>query len=108
MRLIDADALQKTLFKDRRVTLFDGTRLGANALLIKHETVYNLIEEAPTVDAEPVRYGEWVSTEINHREGTQRTSCTVCGFSYYGMALNDFKRCPDYGSKMKEALTDDA
>ena len=66
------------------------------------------VNEAPAVDAEPVRHGEWVSTEINHREGTQRTSCTVCGFSYYGMALNHFKRCPDCGSKMKEALTDDA
>lgn len=96
MRLIDADALQKTLFNDRRVTLFDGTRLGTNAFLIKHETVYNLIEEAPTIDAEPVRHGEWE----NYPSHVYRR-CSLCKVEWEKPRFNvRVNYCPHCGAKM--------
>ena len=67
MRLIDADALPKG-----RVEWED-------------------IENAPTVDAEPVRHGHWI------RLSQDLSECSVCG--YYSRDRGNYCNC---GAKMDE------
>lgn len=80
MRLIDADALPKYI----------GYALSA-------DEVAKAVENAPTIDAEPVRRGRWI---IEPGIGCK---CTACGFDI-GNDL-DFmeyvKYCPACGAKME-------
>ena len=64
------------------------------------------IDEVPTVDAEPVRYGQWVEIRIVRRDGNGKSytqfahECTQC------KRLNKHKKgwntryCPNCGAKM--------
>ena len=61
MRLIDADALREDLIHNRSFY----------PVIVKHA-----IEDAPTIDAEPVKHGEWV------------------------MVYDGVFDCPDCGAKM--------
>lgn len=57
MRLIDADKLLIALLSpEMRVTK-------------------QLIEEAPTIDAEPVKHGEWIKTDVCENQ----FKCSECG-----------------------------
>lgn len=98
MRLIDADALLKTLLTDGRVAFFDGTRLGTNECLIKIGTVHGLIEEAPTVDAAPVRHGEWKLRHIGHGHYWE---CSECHTNPCIYVTENTNFCPNCGAKMK-------
>lgn len=74
--------------------------------------IVKLIEEQPTVDAEPVRHGRWID-EYNGKYSNPRYICSNCK----GKALYDFERdalgnykevqvltehCPHCGAKMDE------
>lgn len=61
MRLIDADALKQDIFN--MCNCFDG--------------VQQLVDEAPTVDAEPVRHGRWIPNEVGAVE--TKFECSECG-----------------------------
>lgn len=83
MRLIDADRLKeafKTNFFSRVWYPFD--------------TIIDEIEDAETIDAEPVRHGRWDDSF----DGITPV-CSVCGMSH-----NCFNRTPEYcphcGAKM--------
>ena len=86
MRLIDADKLESHEF-------YDGIGFA--------EVVYmDDIREMPTVDAEPIRRGQW-----NKEEDTLFRlcvhKCSLCG----GEVLSEaylFKYCPYCGAKMDE------
>ena len=57
MRLIDADALlEREVYYDR-----------AECLVLRYE-----IEKAPTIEAEPVRYGRWI-------DAGESVVCSECG-----------------------------
>lgn len=77
MRLIDADAL------------CEGR--------VSNDPVVIAAKCAPSVDAEPVRHGEWVRRKSN-------VYCTVCNKGYRisngGANVFKFKRCPECGAKM--------
>jgi hypothetical protein len=89
MRLIDADAL-----KERAIRL----------VTVKYPNTYfkgvgtREIDKAPTIEAEPVRHGEWIDTGIEEfgliYSGYK---CSQCGFILYG---NQTKYCPNCGAKM--------
>lgn len=66
VRLIDANALHEKICKDSKNN-YEASLNIAQVLLY--------IETAPTVEAEPVRHGQWVPTVIN---GLYR--CSVCNF----------------------------
>lgn len=72
----------------------------------------NILNNAPTVDAEPVRHGRWID-EYNGKYSNPRYICSNCK----GKALYDFERdalgnysgvqvltehCPHCGAKMDE------
>ena len=88
-RLIDADALGE---------------------LVSHGVVhYEDIMAQPTVDAEPVRHGEWTADEILYTQGM--TACSCCKTEYYRddlyMVGNDAQGelpnyCPNCGARMDE------
>ena len=77
MRLIDADELKKALSKEK-------TKPGTPYFLGK--SVYEAIENAPTIEAEPVRHGFWKIKTINTFELAYGSTgyepvyeCSVCG-----------------------------
>ena len=79
MRLIDADAL---------LAKYDAFHVGQPGRARK------LIEDAPTVDAEPVRHGRWIKL-IEASEWDQRR-CSICG----DMPCCQRSYCPHCGAKM--------
>lgn len=57
-----------------------------------------MVAEAPAVEAEPVRHGQWI--EKPYLLGTSRF-CSLCG-SNYGMPHEVYNFCPNCGAKMDE------
>ncbi len=96
MRLIDADALLKVP-NVRKVEEYDETGEFISYLAVPVEA----IKEAPTIEAEPVRHGEWIDDRTD-------IVCSVCktAFSdeiaFMKRAIdNEYpKRCPECGAKM--------
>ena len=94
MPLIDADTLWK---------VFENAGWWDNA---DRDIAQDLLDKAPTVDAEPVRHGHWETKVyttgdglddwgvINHREEV----CSECG--EWQIGISNF--CPNCGAKMDE------
>ena len=95
MRLIDADALKIRDISPSYWHVVDGV------------TEYD-IEDAPTVDAVPVRYGKWVDTETFKRPWFRHHifECSVCRNTLDMDGVNagrgDANYCPNCGAKMEE------
>ena len=53
-----------------------------------------LIDNAPAVDAEPVRHGRWENTYPNDIFDCYRCSCCMTGFG------REWKYCPNCGARM--------
>lgn len=84
MRLIDADTLRAV----RSIQRADFNSI---------ETVQQWIDDAPTIDAEPVRCGRWIwDSESYH--------CSECFFHAYGNTLEcmdgTYNYCPNCGARM--------
>ena len=86
-RLIDADAL-KTVFDEWFVNKTD------------HRTMGEIIDDAPTIEAEHVRHGRWVRCYEDWRKQFEGDECSACGFQHYGTAINHYHYCPNCGAKM--------
>lgn len=82
MRLIDADALPEYIH-----------------YILSAKEVVKAVENAPTIDAEPVKRGRWIGKDED------AWVCSFCGmkncFAYVGHTLQD-KYCPNCGAKMEE------
>ena len=87
-RLIDADALKTEARKLENIGDNDFERVFCWGV----DEVVNLIESAPTVDAEPVRHGQWI---VNNHYGV--IECTSCG---YGRVWGGGNYCSYCGAKM--------
>ena len=63
------------------------------------DAVVHLIDDAPAVDAVPVRYGRWETDGMMMDDGEYlMTRCTACGEAYeYGYNM---PFCPNCGAKM--------
>ena len=85
MRLIDADALLGKFYQERP-TITDV------------DDYYYLVEDAPTIDAEPVKHGRWKQCFEDWRHQMEGDECSVCGFKIFGRS--DFNYCPNCGAKM--------
>ena len=98
MRLIDADLLKEELAK----------RMPHFAQRIKATPCFEAIRNAPTVDAEPVRRGEWVKMRgMMPPEYMGLKECSVCGWHIDPMGRYAFEKqeselhyCPHCGAKM--------
>lgn len=103
MRLIDADALMKSIGCE------DATKYGNKTAEQQHNSystmmMYEIadeIDDAPTIDAEPVRHGVWEyqPATLCTKAGYQ---CTACRGSVWNSpdVPQAFKRCPECGAIM--------
>ena len=87
MRLIDADALIKRLKEDWPQT----SKISWAQIVAKC---------APTIDAEPVKHGEWKCMA-----DCGVTECDQCGWSIEKY-VGDYNFCPNCGAKMKKTGND--
>lgn len=85
MRLIDADALPK----------YTGYALSADEVAMA-------VENAPTIDAEPVRRGKWLTEYGDHIRAGLRPMficCSECGM----VTTVKWNYCPICGARMEDA-----
>ena len=98
MRVIDADALKEELAK----------KTPHFAQRIKFTPCFDAIRNAPTVDAELVRHGEWVKMRgMMPPEYMGLKECNKCGWhinpigrSAFEKHESEFRYCPHCGAKM--------
>ena len=85
VRLIDADRLKRQV---------EGRSWRAKGKMVE------LIDNSPTIEAEPVKHGRWEW----HNEDGWYYSCSVCGHNAYGNTDNIVSGlwgyCPNCGAKM--------
>lgn len=89
MRLIDADALIDELGISDEDIIFEG-----------------MLEDAPTIDAAPVRHGHWIEYGENE-DGTHNICCSICdgfikskGHANSCYTRNKYRYCPNCGARM--------
>lgn len=82
MRLIDADALTQK-----------------ESVMRKGCAYIEEINHAPTIDAEPVKHGEWIEERNITTDGKGYTAyrCSVC---QYAVLTKLYNFCPNCGAKM--------
>ena len=105
MRLIDADELRKEkLDLIDREKLVQEIKSQSNRLCLGNistsdidvEDIVQLIVDAPTVEAEPVRHGKWVNKNWNW----YCSECDKPGYKGHIPAEPDLDYCPNCGAKM--------
>lgn len=72
MRLIDADALEETMYREAFETDSDMQRWDSGCW-IRYKMFENAIEAAPTID--PVKHGKWIM--LSYDEAV----CDCCGYN---------------------------
>ena len=94
-RLIDADALvEKAYWHGEHPNVDNLFAEGVDAVDVSD------IEEAPTIEAEPVRHGYWENA--NGRPKTYIRKCSVCGKEAYFCGRGcSYKFCPNCGADMR-------
>jgi hypothetical protein len=83
MRLIDADAFKMEDFRH----------------CLDCDSIIQVIKYAPTIEAEPVKYGRWKKDDLVWDE-TPSSNCSCCGQGISDECINWFKYCPNCGAKM--------
>ena len=94
-RLIDADAVYKEIC---RIYEYEyPTASGAFDEFVS-KTLENIIYNAPTVDAEPVRHGKWQPMNERNEIYGDVYMCDNCGRGF--VSCENFHYCPKCGAKM--------
>lgn len=106
MRLIDADEAKSkaiictnaVIFGDESEGMITFARTALDLLLMA-------LDDAPTIEAEPVRHGYWIP--VDGGDTCDEWECSVCGKwmvfqndMYYDDMFEEFQRCPKCGAKM--------
>lgn len=96
MTLIDKAALLNTIATEVH---YDSERP-----LEMYAKLLSVVNDAPTVDAEPVRHGRWIEGNNFH---WYYNSCSCCGYTrttdIKSNGWNQWKYCPMCGAKMDES-----
>lgn len=101
MRLIDADAVLRIV---ESYGTTHGTSLGRHSGVA--DTIYDEIVKLPTIEAEPVRHGEWEPKPPEKKPGFGDIYFAGLGYRcskcYYDddAAIRRTKYCPNCGAKM--------
>ena len=112
VRLIDADALRETLGITGTADTCHGCKYNKGYYYCNTDKapqfayVCECIDDAPTIEAVPVRHGKWIDTETFNRPWFRHHifKCSVCGNTLDMDGVNagrgDANYCPDCGAKM--------
>lgn len=93
MRLIDADGM----IAKWRAAMLHMVKAEDGMHPISMEVLIEDLKDAPTIEAEPVKHGEWVITE---GRPTIFNECSLCNDRWsYGVAIH-MNYCPNCGAKM--------
>lgn len=112
MRLIDADAVLERIERDcdARCPYKDYKEPVRSKMCKSCELgdarVY--VEDAPTVDAEPIQYGQWIRVKIPQTPPYELNihKCSECN-TYFYESINRHRYCPNCGAKMDEVKEDE-
>lgn len=101
-RLIDIDALDAEMYR-KSFEVDDGRNVWNSGLWIRYKIYEEASRDAPTVDAVPVRHGEFIGTEYDGYADGNPVYCEwVC--SECGCVFEDeeptYRFCPNCGAKM--------
>lgn len=100
MRLIDADALEKAIYKwmpKDQSTWMDSDLPPIENLVV---SIMMTIQEQPAIDAVPVRHGRWIEEVMDDGHGFPRAEYT-CPFCQYKTQA-DTNYCPECGARLSE------
>lgn len=101
-RLIDADKLWKHKFKSA------SERMDLDVVYIFgwNDAIDSIVENAPTVDTEPIRHGHWIKRTKVHpdlpNDSTYNYTCSNCGYWDTHGADVEVPYCWHCGAKMGE------
>ena len=99
MRLINADTLEQILSDNIRGGYLTRQEIANNKAIID---IIQLIYEQPTVDAEPVKHGNWIVwDEIIAGIYHTVSECSECGFTTDKMSREEMLYCPNCGADMR-------
>lgn len=82
MRLIDANALSDLIWRSSRSAIQD------------------VIQNAPTIEAERIQHGHWIDHTYKYRYPIGRYECSICGAAHE----MEWGYCPTCGAKMDEEV----
>lgn len=99
MKLKDADALIKEI-----IETYEYEYPTATGAFDKFVTMLipNIINNAPTIDAVPVKHGYWKYSDISEIARRTWYECTCCG----KLMAVDYNYCPNCGAEMDEEVQD--
>lgn len=106
MRLIDADALIEAIDEISWYSFYNGNFVnGAECdekALYKAIDIFATVDNAPTIEAEPVKHGRWVKKwHDNSLIGHEYEECPDCGCIISDTEkFWDCNYCPNCGAKM--------
>lgn len=103
MRLIDADVLKADYgMADDCKNCKTGWRSCQGDNTYTKMNFCGWLDDAPTVDAVPVRHGRWETVE--DWDGDERYKCSVCGDEWFlevgNPEFNNMNYCPKCGARM--------
>ena len=108
MRLIDADALipliQEEKIEGQTLDIIKalGDGLQAETLNQACDRHMKIINSLPTIDATPVKHGEWIDVMTEEWCTFDECKCSVCGVvEYFNKGWKKFSYCPSCGAKME-------
>ena len=97
-RYIDADALEKAInewMPKNQEELMASSIPPIENLAV---SILMTIEEQPTIDAEPVRHGKWITEECLPGVAV----CSICGHEIRGIGCQYTNYCDECGARMDE------
>ena len=95
MRLIDADALSEAMYR-KSFEADDGRQRWDGGLWIRYKVFEEARDEAPTVDAVPVRHGRW-----KRISPAGIYECTKCGQEVMTSDIDVYDYCHGCGAEME-------
>ena len=104
MRPIDADALYE------HIESYAGMFNDELGFVVRLQAVLDGIAYQPTIEAEPVKHGQWVGTADGYADGElvyDMWECSECGYDADGADEKpNWNYCPHCGAKMDGDLDD--
>lgn len=104
MRLIEADKTIELLKARLYETALNNSTVNCDASQLYKECADNRIEvwinEIPTVDAEPIKYGHWEDTTVLFYRGCSECGCYIKWKYEPFLDIGGYNYCPNCGAKM--------